>query len=161
MAGFGTGANLTGSTSYLAGAITGKRYDPQYILKDYISDEDSLVKESGTVNDTPSGLVQQISFGDGSRIEMGIHVITNKTGLKNANFVENVNGKADALDFMAYLLNKGKVEFMPDKATPSQFVKCYLESTKQDKDAKRFTLLNMKVPDFYESGTLIFRKVLS
>jgi hypothetical protein len=161
MSGFGLGPDLTGSASYTAAGITGKKYRPQYILESYTSPEHSIVKESATVNDTPAGLVQQLSFGDGTRITMNIHLITDKTGLKNINFFENVNGISDALDFMSYLLTKGRVEFMPNINATSNFVKCFLDSTKDDRDAKRFVLKNMKVPDFYETGVLVFRKVLA
>lgn len=161
MGGFGAGSDLTGANSYLSPNICGKRYDPQYLLFNYVAPEHSIVKEQATVNSTPAGIVQQASFGDGVRIEMNIRVITNKTGLKLSPFVENANGISDALEFISYLLTKGRVEFMPDKDTPASFTKCYLEGTREDRDAKKFTLKNMKVPDFYETGDLIFRKVLT
>ncbi len=160
MAGFGTGPDLSGLTSYVSPNICGKKYVVQYPISDYIAPEHIIVKESATVNSTPSGLVQQTSFGDGKRIEMNIRVITNKIGLKMAPFFENVNGIGDAMDFVAYLLDKGRVEFMPDRDNPSNFEKCYLEATKDDRDGRRFVLKNMKVPDFYETGVLTFRKVL-
>lgn len=160
VSGFGTGADLTGANTYTAANICGKVYYPQYILADFVSDTDSLVKESATVNTTPAGLVQQVSFGDSFRVEMNIRVITDKVGLKNTNFVENANGIAAAREFISFLLTKGRVEFMRDKDTPANFIKCFLESTKEDKDGRRFVLKNMGVPDFYETGTLVFRKVL-
>ena len=160
MSGFGTGADLTGANTYTATNICGERYDPQYILADFVSDEDSVVKESATVNTTPAGLVQQVSFGESFRVEMNIRVITDILGLKNANFIENANGISDARNFIAYLLTKGRVEFMRDKDTPTEYIKCFLESTKEDKEGRRFVLKNMGVPDFYETGVLVFRKVL-
>lgn len=160
MSGFGLGLNLTGANNYTAAGICGKKYEPQYILSDYVSAEHSIVKESATVNTTPAGLSQQVSFGEGKRIEMNIRVITNETGLKLEPFFENSNGVDDALDFIAYILTKGRVEFMPNKAAPNSFTKCFLEGTREDRDGKKFILKNMKVPDFYETGTLIFRKVL-
>lgn len=161
MAGFTTAANYTGANSYLAPNIAGKKYDVQYPVNDYVADGDNIVKENATVNSTPAGLVQQVSFGEGSRVQMNIRVITNQTGLKGDLYFENANGISDAKDFMAYLLTKGRVEFMPDKNTPASFVKCFLESTKEDKDARKYILKNMGVPEFYETGTLTFRKVLS
>lgn len=160
MAGFGTGPDLAGFSAYTGPNICGKRYVTQYVVSDYVAPEHIIVKESATVNSTPSGLVQQTSFGDGKRIELNIRVITNKLGLKLTPFFENATGIVDAMDFVAYLLDKGRVEFMPDWETPANFEKCYLESTKDDRDAKRFVLKNMKVPDFYETGVLTFRKVL-
>jgi len=49
---------------------------------------------------------------------------------------------------------------MPDKTTPNVFVKCFLQSTAQDRDARKFELKNMAV-DVYESGKLTFREVLT
>lgn len=160
VSGFGTLANLTGANTYTAANICGKRYEPQYILSRYTAFEHSFVKENATVNTTPSGISQQAHFGEGSRCSMNITLITNKLGLKNPNFVENANGISSALDFMQFLITRGRAEFMPDKATPSSFTKCFLESTKEDKDGSQFELKNMGVPDFYETGDLVFRKVL-
>jgi hypothetical protein len=160
MSGFGLGADLVGTNTYAAASICGQRYDPQYILADYVSPDHSIVKEDATSSATPAGLAQIVSFGDGLRIEMNIRVITNKTGMKLTPFVENTNGISDAMNFISFLMTKGRVEFIPDKDTPASFVKCYLESTREDRDGKKFTLKNMKVPDFYETGVLTFRKVL-
>lgn len=161
MMGYTGGSDLTGLLTYTAPDIVGDRYDCQYPVFNYVSAEDNPVKENATVNETPAGIVQQVSFGDGARVEMNIRVITNKAGLKNVNFVENLSGISDARDFMTYLLTKGRVEFIPDRDTPNTFVKCYLEKTKEDSDARKFQLKNMGVPDFYETGILIFRKVLT
>lgn len=161
MAGFTTGFNQTGLSSYEGPNRVGKRYVCQYPVSDYVAPEHVIVKESATVNDTPAGITQQVSFGDGIRVSLNIRVITNKTGLKMKPFYENATGISDAMDFVAYLLTKGRLEFMPDWETPANFVKCYLESTREDRDAKRFILKNMKVPDFYETGVLTFRKVLN
>jgi len=160
-AGFSILADHTGLNSYTSDDPCGDIYEPQYILSDYTAAKDSLIKESATVNETPAGIVQQISYGDGARIKMNIRVITNKTGLKNENFFENVNGEDDARAFMAYLLGKNKVEFMPDKATPNAFEKVYLVRTAEDGTGREFELKNMKFPDFYETGNLVFRKVLA
>jgi hypothetical protein len=160
MMGFGTGANLTGTNSYLAPSILGSVYKTQYPVDDYIDPEHVVIKENSTTNSTPTGVVQQASFGDGIRITANIRVITNQLGLKNTPFYENANGISDFMTFIRFALTKGYLEFMPNIANPSYFIKCYLEGTKQDKDGRKFVLENMKVPEFYQSGTLTFRKVL-
>jgi len=160
MSGFGLGANLTGTNSYTAANIMGSVYKCQYPVADYLDPEHNVIKEASNVNSTPVGIVQQASFGDGIRITADIRLITNRTGLKNTPFYENVNGVADFMAFIRFAMTKGALEFMPDVATPSYFVKCYLEGTKQDKDGRRFALENMSDPEFYRSGTLTFRKVL-
>jgi hypothetical protein len=151
--------DLTGFATYTGQNGAGKEYLCQYPLDDYSKPEHVIVKESGTVNNTPLGLVQQTSFADGTRISMNMKLITNKTGLKNFNFVENPNGINDFMYFMAFLMTKGQVEFIEDVDMPMNFQTVYLEKTKEDSNGLRFQLKNMFV-DIYESGTLTFRKVI-
>lgn len=158
--GFGSGGDLTGYTSYQGANIAGYSYTTQYKLSDYISDEDNLVKENSVVNDTPAGIAQAVNFGDGSRIEMNIPIITDLTNLKLPVFYNNPNGVNDARFFIKYILSKKRIEFMPDMNNPNTFFKVYLESTSQDRDGKRWVLKNI-THNIYESGKLIFRKVLT
>lgn len=160
MLGYGTGADLTGANTYIAPNIMGSLYRCQYPVFDYTDPTHTIRKENATSNSTPVGIVQMVSFGDGVPIQLNIRLITNKLDLKNSPFYENVNGIADFMTFIKFALTKGRLEFMPDVATPSYFVKCYLESTAEDRNAHKFTLKNMGDPEFYESGLLTFRKVL-
>lgn len=156
------GASLTdktGANTYTLENGCGSEYRPQYYLRDYIKEGHSIELEDSTVSTTPIGYAQVASFGDGSRIPMNIVLITNKTGLKNDGFVANATGEVDFMTFISYAMTKGRLEFMPDVNTPSSFTKCFLESTAQDRDAKKFKLQNMAA-DIYESGLLTFRKVL-
>jgi len=158
MAGFATDADHTGALTYESDTGCGKQYDPQLVVSEYLAFEHSKVKEQGTVNVTPAGVVQAIQFGDGSRSEMNIRGITN-LALQNTSFVQNLNGVDDALDFIAYCQSKGRVEFMPNKALPAIFTKCFLESTASDRNGLDFRLQNMAV-GIYQTGKLTFRKVL-
>lgn len=154
-----TATNKTGLNTYTLENGAGSEYVPQYYLFEYISKEHSIILEDGTASSTPSGYSQVASFGDGARIKMNIKLITNKLGLKNVGFVENASGVNDFMNFIKYLVKKGRTEFMPDKNTPNNFIKCHLESTANDRDARRFELKNMAV-DVYESDNLTFREVL-
>jgi len=158
-AGF-SATDLTGFSTYTGQNGAGKEYLCQYPLDDYTNPDHVIVKESATVNNTPLGIVQQTSFADGKRLSMNMKLITNKLGLKNKNFVENANGINDFMFFMAFLMTKGQVEFIPDVDLPINFTTLYLEKTKEDSNALRFQLKNIFV-DIYESGTLTFRKVIA
>lgn len=149
----------TGANTYTMENGAGSEYNPQYYLDGYTKEGHSIELEDAAVSSTPVGYSQIASFGDGSRVPMNIRLITNKTGLKNTGFVANLNGESDFLTFIKYAMKKGRLEFMPDKTTPATFIKCFLESTSEDRDARKFKLKNMAV-DIYESGTLTFRKVL-
>jgi hypothetical protein len=159
MAGFDPSDQL--GTSFQSDNRSGKLYRPQYLLDNYTSPDHYKVKESAAVNISASGQVQVLSFGDGSRMKCNIKAITNKTGLKIDPWYENASGISDALDFLEYIITKGKVEFMPDIDTPNTFFKLLLDSTKEDRSGVAFELKNMKTPDVYESGDLTFREVLT
>ena len=157
----GMGGDVGPSTLIVATSESGKSYQTQYPVDKYLAPEHNAVKESSSVNVSAVGVTQLITFGDGLRIEMDIRVITNKTGQKNSLFLNNSNGIADALDFMSYIISKSKVEFMPDVDDSNNFVKLILESTPDSKNGTEFSILNMKTPDVYRTGVLIFRKVLA
>lgn len=161
MLGFNDAADYTGSNSYTGEQKAAYEYEAQYPFDKYSSSEHNLIKESGTVNTSASGVTQQIYFADGSRVEMNLKLITNKQlSSCQKNFKYNPNGVADFLSFMAKIMQKGKLELMPDVATPATFVKLILLGTKEDRAGLQFELKNMKYRDYYESGVLIFRKVI-
>ena len=154
-------ADSTPGTSAVGNIPSGKEYQTQYPVDKYLALNHNAVKESSSVNISAVGVTQLVYFGDGARVEMDIRLITDKVGLKNDPFYENANGINDALDFMSYLISKSKIEFMPDVDDSSDFVKLILESTPDSKNGTEFSILNMKTPDVYRTGVLIFRKVLT
>lgn len=159
LAGFNP-ANKSG-TSVTGDFRSGKVYRPQYLLSNYTSPEHYRLKESAAVNISAGGEVQTLQFGDGRRMKCNIIGITDILNMKIDPWYENANGISDALDFMAYLITKAKVEFMPDWETPGAFYKMLLDSTKEDRNGVAFELKNMRAVDVYETGDLTFRKVLS
>lgn len=163
-AGVSTASDHSMNTDHVATNGAGLAYKTQWPVSDYLSFDDNLVKEQGTVSTTPSGISQVIHFGDGSRAEMNIRLITNENLFQACNgesFVYNANGIDDAKSLMSYLVSKGRVEFMPDADAPNSFVKCFLESTPDDRQGLRYRLRNMNTPDVYETGVITLRKVLA
>lgn len=161
MLGFNGASDYTGSNSYAGELKAAYEYEAQYPFDKYSSSEHNIVRESGTVNTSATGNTQQIYFADGSRVEMNMKLITNRQlSSCQKNFKYNANGVADFLFFMNKIMAKGKLELMPDVDTPSNFVKLILLGTKEDRAGLQFELKNMKYRDFYESGVLVFRKVI-
>ena len=158
-AGFAQGVDLVGQLSYDGSQGAGSEYQTQYPIRDYISEKEWSVREEATFQVTPTGVGQSLSFGNGSRFRANITLITNILTIRNKPFYPNANGVDDFLDFIAYCMDKNKVEFMPDVDNRNAYTKVFLESTPADKDAFEFNLINL-APDIHESGPLIFRKVL-
>lgn len=158
--GWTTAADTATATSQTSDATAGLEYETQYPVDKYTAEDDYIVKETGTVNVSATGVTQQISFADGSRISFNIRLITNTIGLLNPPFFDNASGVADFKTFIRAIMKKGKFEFMPDEASVNTFEVLILESTKEDRNALKFELKNMKTPDVYESGELVCRKVI-
>lgn len=160
MIGFSLISDHTGLSSYLAENQVGKEYITQMPVDKYVAPEHSIVKEGATVNTSVTGVTQIVHFGEGSRPKMNIRGITNKLGMTMPVWYENANGVANALDFYNFLINKNKIEFMPDKDQKNTFYKLFLESSDADKSGIELELQNM-APDWYQTGLLVFRKVIS
>lgn len=159
LAGF-IGPDVT-ATSFIGNQASGSEYLTQYPVFDYDAEDDGQIKEGASVQVSTIGVTQLISFADGARIAMNIRLITDITGVRVPSFFENVNGRFSAKQFMRYLITKSKVEFMPDVGDRNTFTKVILESTAEDRAGTAFKIKNMKTPNFYETGNLIFRKVLT
>jgi hypothetical protein len=72
MMGFATIADKTGLNTYLADNASGSEYRCQGLLDDYTMPEDNELKESAVVNESASGVIQIVHFGDGKRMECNI-----------------------------------------------------------------------------------------
>lgn len=159
--GFSTAADRTGANSYAGNSGAGSEYLTQYPVDKYLDPAHSIVFENATYNVTPIGIGQQVSFGDGYRIEMDIRLITNQNLVNQDDFYYNASGIANFLTFIRYVLAKNRAEFMPDIANRSSFYKVVLEKTADDGSGRAFKLKNMKTPEIYHSGDLLFRGVLT
>lgn len=161
--GMATAADKTGAASYVADSETGSAYETQYPVDKYVSPAHSIVFENANYNVTPVGVANQISFGDGRRIGMNIRLISNEVPTSTRcqpGFLINAQGITDFMTFIRYAMGKAKIEFMEDRDTPGTLFKVLLESTAEDRGARSFELKNMKTPNYYESGDLVFREVL-
>ena len=161
MAGFTIATDKTGNNSYTAEKAAGFEYRPQLTLTDYLSPEDNLVKESAAVNISANGVVQVLEFGDGRRMKCIIRGATNKIGMKNKPFFENLTGLDDLRKFMRFLVTKSKFEFMPDVDDRAVFYSLLLDSNDANQRGTSFEIKNMKGSnDYYEVGPLTFREVI-
>ena len=161
--GYSTDSDKTGGTSYLAENPSGFEYRPQAILYDYVAAEDFQVKESAVKNVSARGLVQTVFFGDGARVELTIRFATDKTfdNTCGPGDVETqANGVQNLRDFMAALINAERIEFMPDRDTPTNFVKMIIENIAEaSRQGTSYKLPRDEFVGFYTSGALTFRVV--
>lgn len=160
--GYSTASDTSSATSHAAGSTLGGSYTPQFILQDYIPTTNWIEQLHSTVNETVTGSQELITFGDKSMMQCNIKYITNVTQPSDGPITNNASGVSNALTFLAWICKKNKVQFMPDKDTVATYENLVLDSSSMSKDG---TILKLKenydigLPQYYETGVLVFRKV--
>lgn len=152
----------TGGSSYLGNSAAGYAYVPQCLLQSYVPIEHWTGAALATVNKAASGRVEVIKFGNESFMQCNIQYINDYGQAVSGLLKANANGVSDTLQFLAFAITKGPIEFMPDIDNASNFYDIILESTPDDKDGVGFKLNELYdkgLPGWYETGVLKFRQV--
>jgi hypothetical protein len=160
MIGFTTAANSTGASTYTGSLPSGSVYSPQAIMNEHIPSENWLEKNDAAVNESASGIVQVIYFGDVRYIQCNIRLATDRAS--NQTQIEtHASGVANLRLFMNYAITKSKFEFMPDRDVENTFYKVLLEKTDDSKNGVSYKLKEMKNTNFgiYETGKLVLRVI--
>lgn len=156
------GADKTGDDEY-EGNVAGEYWEPQNVIEEYISPEYVNEKIEPSINESGSGIIESIFFGDRKVFEGVFRLITNKAqNASRSKLLNDPNGIENAIAFMQYATQKLKFEFIPDKSDPDTFYKCILESTDGDSSGTSYTLekeFDEGVKGYYTLGKLKFRVV--
>lgn len=158
--------DFTGENSYTSSFGSGKSYSPQFLLQNFRDFKDNLEGIQSTVNETASGIVETISFGNKRLMECEIKFITDNlvgSGLTEGYIKNNPTGIEDANEFLREIIFKGDLEFIPDIDNPNEFTTCILEKTPESGQGTSYVLkemLDIKLNDFYQTGKLTFREVI-
>ncbi len=161
LAGF-TGADRASDTSHDGDTDSGKEYRPQFTLQGYIPTSIWRNPTSASVNVSSSGVVEVIRFGDVQFMECNIKWITDTDVGVNDYMDNSATAVADVIDFLEAATKKNTIEFMQDRDSRSTFETFILEKTPDSTDGvgyKLYELLNIKLPDWYETKKLMFRKL--
>lgn len=159
--GFTGGADLTGFTSYLAPSVSGYEYIPQFYLLDYVPLEHNVKSVQASINETGSGNIEVIRYGQKRFTEFSIELITNNKFLGDSIWTSSPTGVEDTLRFLNYATQKGRVEFMPDGSDPANYSTLLLESTESDQNGIGFKLMEMMEygAGYFKTGKLVWREV--
>lgn len=158
--GFSLSADKTGADTYTSNA-SGDEYYPQFWLQSYVAPENFVSSVEATINKSADGRVEVVRFGLEQKIEMDLKFITNLT-MDGQVIRNNASGLQDARDFMGYITQKKKFEFVPDLANPETYYKVILESTPDSSNGTGFKLRELfgqNLPDIYETGVITLRVV--
>ncbi len=155
----------TGSNEYTADLPAGKEYRPQFYLQSYVPPENYVESVKASVNESGSGNnVEIVSFGKRQYTEFNIVNITNLArAADNIHLDLDTSALANVRDFINYLIDKGPIEFMPDRSNTTSFHTIILGKTPSQAQGTGFKLkeyLSKGLPDVYETGVLKFRVVI-
>jgi hypothetical protein len=159
--GFDIASNKTGTLTYTGTLASGSIYCPQSKLFDYISSDDWNEKNDAVSNESASGVVQVVYFGDTEYMQCNIRFATNKTVRTEQSVIQNqTNGKNNLRTFMQYAITKAKLEFVPDLSDMNTYEKMILDKTEESSAGTSFKLKELENgPGYFETGKLIWRVV--
>lgn len=155
-----TGADRTGDDEY-TGVAAGFEYIPQFILQDHIPTENFQSLIDPSINRSSTGKVEVIRFGVEKFLQCNIKFATD-LAMDGRVIRNNPDGVNDLIALMQYLMTKKPAEYMPDKANRNTFQKLILESTGSERDGSGFKLKELYdqgLPNFFETGNLVFRLI--
>jgi hypothetical protein len=155
-----TGSDVGPTTSATANLQAGTEYRPQFYLQDWVDATDNQRSISPSVSRTASGQVEVVKFGTEKFFEFSIMLVTD-IDQGQSNFVESDPTAVNSLrSFMQFCVEKNNLEFMPDRDVKANFFKVLLESTEESRDGtgyKMKELYDKGLPNYFESGKLVFR----
>jgi len=162
---FGTlgfsGADVGPVTSATGAGKIGSEYVPQFKLQDWIDPEHYKKAVESTIKKTADGRVEVVTFGVEQYLQAHIRYATNKMVGWDV-FRTNATGVADLVSLMDWLTKKYPVELIPDEDLPNVFYTLILERTQESQqgtDYKLRELYDKNLPDFFETGILLFRLI--
>lgn len=159
--GFTGSVDLSSAASHTGDSGAGSEYVTQFPPQNFVAPDFRKEKGDASVNQTASGVVEVISFGDIRFIEMDLLFITD-IKMDGKVIGNNPTGVQDAIDFLTFAIKRGAIEFMPDRDTTSTFFQVILDKTPEDGKATKFKLkeeTGKNLPGIFRTGKLDFRIV--
>ena len=139
-----TGSDLSGTNTYTSDSAAGTVFNPQYLFQNYIQFDDWQEATHAKVNESGSGIIETVSFGQRKFSQFDLMFITDIPQNDSKSPIENnPTGVADARAFFVFATKKGDFEFMPDRDNPAFFCTVLLESLPRHKDGTGFTMQEM------------------
>lgn len=161
VAGFSTGTDLTGLTSYTGDLVSGSAYEPQFKLQSFVDKEDFQEFNDASVNESASGEIETIRYGTVQFYEFDIKFITNLV-MDGKVIKNNPTGLQDARLFLRDITTRSRFEFMPDIDDRSTFDRVILEQIPGNRTATGYKLkelFDQNLRDIYETGIIRLRVV--
>ena len=157
-----TGGDVSGSASYTFSSPSGFQYTPQFYLLDYLAPEDNSQAIDGTINKSAGGVIEVVKYGIESFLEFTIDFINNDPRQDQEYIEQDLSAVENARAFMAEVIQKANIEFMPDREDPSVFYTIQIERTQSNNLGLGYRLREKTQQGFvgyYTTGLLTFRLI--
>lgn len=138
-----TGSDRSGTNTYTSDTSAGAVYRPQFPFQNYTGFEDWQESTNAKINESGSGKIETVSFGQRKFSEFDIMYITNRSQGKDSILENNQSAVEEARAFFVAITQKGDFEFMPDRDDPNTFYTVLLESLPSQADGTGFRLQEM------------------
>lgn len=154
-------ADKSGLSSYTSDFSTGKVWEPQLTLFNYVPSAHKEGSLQATQDESGSGEIQVVNFGTINMMEFEARYITNRSD-KPSIIDLDLAGVENAMAFLKYIRQKNRIEFMEDKNNRSIYEKFILtksSSSSTGLEVQLFEMTGQNLQDYYETRLLSFRKV--
>jgi len=155
-------SDKTGLSTYDADEAMGDEYIPQYAFQDYKAFDNSVEGIRPSINESASGVIEVITYGQRSFMEGNIKWITNRERSKDSFISNNPTALEDVRAFLNFAITKQNMEFMEDISDRNTFDTVLLERTRKSTKGTGYELkelIGQGLDGYFETGTLRFRKV--
>jgi len=153
----------SGLSTYEGDIRSGKLFEPQFLLQSYVDFVNNQKANNVTVQESASGKIQVVKYGDVNFMECNITLQTNIAQGKGSVIKNDVAGYDNLLDFMQYVVTKNPIEFYKDIDDPDNTsIDCLLEKTPADSKGTGFKLKELYsrgFADWWETGIISFREI--
>ena len=157
-----SGANKTGAATYAGSVASGSEYVSQFYPQDFVPAANNRQFIDPTVNESASGEIEVIKFGERRFINMNLRYATDIPQPVNGPIRNNLSGISDLIAFLEYATTKARFEYMFDSTDRATFENVLLESTPEESTGTAFQLQELYgqgLAGYYETGLLKLRKV--
>ena len=154
-------ADLTGASLYLLDNPSGYEYLPQFFLLDYVDSEMRQDVADASTSTTGSGKVEIVRFAIEKFFEFTIDFINDYCRNDESSLLEtNLNGRADAIQFLQDIVKRGHIEFMPDRDDVNDYYTLILETTQASRQGTGYRLTEKAAfIGYYTTGLLTWRLI--
>lgn len=152
-------SNKSSASSYLSDTTAGSEYIPQFKFQYYVDANENLELVKTTINESTSGALEIVTYGEKQFFEFDLRYITN-IPQPNKGFIKNdPSGLEKTRTFLNFCVRKRPIEMMLDIDKPNDYYRILLESTPESGQGTSYRLKQNfgQLPDYYYTGILIWR----